>query len=422
MQIERLCADVVVVGAGPAGMSAAVRAAEAGARVVIVDDNPEPGGQIWRSSEAKPADSQMAEWFHRFRERQIQTLAGAQVISAGAASQCLLIETCEGVRELQFRRLILSTGARELFLPFPGWTLPGIMGAGGLQALVKAGLSVAGKRIVIGGSGPLLLAVAAYLKKRGAKIILIAEQARSAALVKFAGQLLLHPRKVRQATALRCSLLDVPYRFGCWIEVARGVTRLESLQVRQGTQRREVQCDYAGIGYGLYPNIELAALLGCEMSNDFVKVDEWQQTSNSEILCAGEPTGIGGADLALIEGEIAGLVAGGHREQATRLFRKRHSARRFAHALNESFALRPELKTLPDANTFVCRCEDVPFGKLREFTSFRAAKLHTRCGMGPCQARICGPATKFLLGWHDKSVRPPVVASQIGSLVGPGEQ
>jgi NADPH-dependent 2,4-dienoyl-CoA reductase/sulfur reductase-like enzyme len=422
MRIERLCADVAVVGAGPAGMAAAARAAEAGARVVAVDDNPEPGGQIWRCGKAKPPDSQATEWFHRFREAHVLTLTGAQVISAGASPQCLLIEICKGVRELQFRKLILATGSRELFLPFPGWTLPGIMGAGGLQALVKTGLPIAGKRIVVGGSGPLLLAVAAYLKKRGAKIILIAEQARSAAIVKFAGKLLRNPRKVKQAAALRCSLLGVPYRFGCWIEAASGDARLESLQIRQGALRWGVECDYAGIGYGLYPNVELAALLGCEISNEFVKVDEWQQTSKPEILCAGEPTGIGGVDLALIEGEIAGLMASGRRDEATRLLRRRCSARRFADLLNESFALRPELKALPDTDTLVCRCEDVPFGKLREFPSFRAAKLHTRCGMGSCQARVCGPATKFLLGWHNESVRPPVVAARIGSLVEAGDQ
>jgi NADPH-dependent 2,4-dienoyl-CoA reductase/sulfur reductase-like enzyme len=397
-------------------MAAAARAAEADAKVVVVDDNPEPGGQIWRGGNSKPGDPRAAEWFRRFREAQIQTLTGAQVISIGASPQCLLIETWNGVRELQFQKLILANGSRELFLPFPGWTLPGIMGVGGLQAFVKTGLRVAGKRIVLGGSGPLLLAVAAYLKKSGVKIILIAEQARSAAIAKFVRQLLLHPSKIKQAAALRYSLIGVPYRFGCWIEAARGDTRLQALQVRQGSRRWWIECDYAGVGYGLYPNWELAALFGCEMSNEFVKVDEWQQTSKPEILCAGEPTGIGGLDLALIEGEIAGLVACGRRDRALLLFRKRDSARRFADALNESFALRSELKALPDSGTFVCRCEDVSFGKLREFPSFRAAKLHTRCGMGPCQARVCGPATKFLLGWENESVRPPVVAARISSL------
>src|SRR6185437_9506564 len=135
MRTERLWADVAVVGAGPAGMAAAVRAAETGAKVVVVDDNPEAGGQIWRGGNSKSRNKRAAEWFRRFQEARIQTLPGAQVISATASPGCLLIETCDGIRELQFRKLILATGSRELFLPFPGWTLAGVMGAGGLQAL-----------------------------------------------------------------------------------------------------------------------------------------------------------------------------------------------------------------------------------------------------------------------------------------------
>jgi NADPH-dependent 2,4-dienoyl-CoA reductase/sulfur reductase-like enzyme len=417
-RIERLYADVVVVGAGPAGMAAAMRASESGARVTVVDDNTGPGGQIWRGGNSKPPDLQSALWFGRFRKAQIRMMAGAQVISTGASPRTLLVESSNGVRELQFEKLILATGSRELFLPFPGWTLPGIMGAGGLQALVKAGLPVAGKRIVVGGSGPLLLAVAAYLKKRGAKIILIAEQAGRGAIMKFAWKLGRHARKIKQAAALRLSLLRVPYQWGCWIEAANGSSRVEALHIRKGARRWRIECDCAAIAYGLCPNTELAALLGCEMLDETVKVDEWQQTSNPKILCAGELAGIGGVDLALAEGEIAGLVATGRREEASRLFRKRRSARRFANSLNETFALRPELKMLPCADTLVCRCEDVPYGKLLNYPSFRAAKLHTRCGMGPCQGRVCGPATQFLLGWQDASVRPPILAARIGSLAG----
>jgi NADPH-dependent 2,4-dienoyl-CoA reductase/sulfur reductase-like enzyme len=359
-----------------------------------------------------------AEWFRRFREAQIRLMAGVQVISAGASPRSLLVESSDGVRELEFGKLILATGSRELFLPFPGWTLPGIMGAGGLQSLVKSGLPIVGKRVVVGGSGPLLLAVAAYLKKRGAKIILIAEQAGRGALTKFAWRLWQYGQKAKQAAALRLSLMQVPYEFGCWIEAANGSSRVEALHIRQGARQWRVECDYAGIAYGLCPNTELAALLGCELLDGTVKVDDWQQTSNPDILCAGEPTGIGGVDLALAEGEIAGLVASGRREEASRLFQQRRSARLFAHSLNEAFALRPELKMLPSAETLVCRCEDVSYGRLVDFPSFRAAKLHTRCGMGPCQARVCGPATHFLLGWRDASVQPPILPARIASLIG----
>src|SRR5262249_23681607 len=147
------------------------------------------------------------------------------------------------------------------------------------------------------------------------------------------------------------------------------------------------------------PNLELANLLGCDTSGGSVRVDEYQQTTVPRVYSAGEATGIGGLDLSLVEGRIAGYAAVGWHEQARALFARRSKARRFAAALSRAFALREPLQTLADADTIVCRCEDVPLRRLREHASWRTAKLQTRCGMGPCQGRICGPATEFLLGW-----------------------
>jgi hypothetical protein len=115
-------------------------------------------------------------------------------------------------------------------------------------------------------------------------------------------------------------------------------------------------------------------------------------TSGDGIWCAGEATGIGGVDLSSVEGVIAGCHAAGDERAARRLFGERTKARRFADAVNRAFALRPELRNLPRDDTIVCRCEDVVFGRVRTARSFREAKLHTRCGMGTCQGRICGAA------------------------------
>jgi hypothetical protein len=145
-------------------------------------------------------------------------------------------------------------------------------------------------------------------------------------------------------------------------------------------------------------------------------VNEFQETSVEGIYCAGEATGIGGLELSLIEGRIAGLAAAGRRDEARKLFVEREGHRRFADSLNRAFALRDELKSLPDAQTIVCRCEDVNFERLKEHDSWRAAKLQTRCGMGPCQARVCGPAVEFLFGWRVESMRPPVFPVRLGSL------
>jgi hypothetical protein len=148
-----------------------------------------------------------------------------------------------------------------------------------------------------------------------------------------------------------------------------------------------------------------------------VVVDDLQRSSLENVFCAGEATGIGGVDLALVEGEIAGYAASGQIDRARALFGKRSRARRFASNLNRAFALRNELKLLPEPDTFVCRCEDVTFKRLKNAASFRAAKLHTRCGMGPCQGRVCGPAADFLFGWRTESVRPPIFPARVGSLI-----
>jgi NADPH-dependent 2,4-dienoyl-CoA reductase/sulfur reductase-like enzyme len=414
---ESLETQLAVVGLGPAGIAAAVRAHESGLSVIAIDDNPKPGGQIWRGQGGTIIDHQAADWLARYRAAKVQTISSAQVISADARSRVLRVETSENVCEIQYEKLILATGAREVFLPFPGWTLPGVMGVGGLQALSKSGLPVARKRIVIAGSGPLLLAVAAYLKKRGAEVALIAEQAPHRRILKFAMRMLGHPDKFKQALSLKLALASVSYRTGCWIERADGDGRLRSVQVRQGSRSWTERCDYAGIAYGLYPNMELAALLGCKTRGSAVEVDESQQSSVEGVYCAGELTAIGGVDLSLLEGEIAGLAASGHFSACADLLRQRESARRFASALHETFSLDRRLKRLPEPETFVCRCEDVTYNQLKDFPSFRAAKLHTRCGMGPCQGRICGAATEFLFGWQNESIRPPILAARVESLV-----
>ena len=288
------------------------------------------------------------------------------------------------------------------------------MGAGGLQALVKTGLPIEGKRVVVAGSGPLLLAVAAYLRKRGAEVLLIAEQASSLQLVKFAIGL---AGKRTQAFELKRQLRGVPYRSGCWVLSAQGSDKLERVTLFRGGKRWQVSCDYLACGFHLVPNLELAELLGCVVDRNGVHVDEFQQTTVSQVYSAGETTGIGGLELSLVEGEIAGLAAAGKHEAAQKLFPEREKQRRFAGRLNQTFALRDELKQLCASETIVCRCEDVTFERLRAHGSWRAAKLQTRCGMGPCQGRVCGSAVEFLFGWRAESVRPPILPVRIDSLI-----
>jgi NADPH-dependent 2,4-dienoyl-CoA reductase/sulfur reductase-like enzyme len=327
-----------------------------------------------------------------------------------------LAEGLDGIYELGYSKLILATGARERFLPFEGWTLPNVFGAGGLQALVKSGMPVEGKKVIVAGSGPLLLAVADYLRGRGADILLIAEQARRSQLLGFVTALVRQPIKAAQAVKLRANLRGVKYLMDCRVVAARADGKISSVTLRMRDRAWDLSCDFLACGFHLVPNVELAALLGCELVGGGVRVDDFQETSVPNIYCAGEPTGIGGLELSLVEGEVAGLAASERHDEARKLFTARAKLRRFADSLNRAFALGDELKTLARPDTIVCRCEDVTFERIKQFDSWRAAKLQTRCGMGPCQGRVCGPAIEFLMGWKAESVRPPIFPVRLESL------
>jgi NADPH-dependent 2,4-dienoyl-CoA reductase/sulfur reductase-like enzyme len=412
--------DVLVIGAGPAGIAAASTADEAGATTGIVDENPGIGGQIWRgTSDECPASQTALVHCNDLAESNTQLLLGARVVAQPVPGM-LVAETAEQTFTLEYRKLILATGAREGFLPFPGWTLPGVFGAGGLQALVKSGFSVHGKRIVVAGSGPLLLAVAAYLKKKGAHVLQIAEQASPEKIRAFKTKLMSHPAKALQAVQLKLSLGSVPYRAGVWPIRAGGNDRLEWIELSDGEAMEHLECDYLACGFNLVPNNELAQLLGCELEGGFAKVGEFQETSEPGIYCAGEPVGIGGVETALIEGEIAGSACLGHHDYARTLFSKRARARRFAALLDTTFALRDELRKLAAPETYVCRCEDVTYERMATQSSWRGAKLQTRCGMGPCQGRVCGPAAEFVFGWKVDSIRPPIFPARLETLTGVG--
>lgn len=416
MNQERRSADVLIAGAGPAGMAAAVRARASGASVLVLDDNPEAGGQIWRNGQRHPTSRKAAVWFRELAGSGADVITGARIVHGEAKSRHLVVEMRDRILDVEYRRLILATGARELFLPFPGWTIPNVMGIGGLQALVKSGLPVAGKRIVVAGTGPLLLAAADYFRRKGAVVPVILEQAPVARLARFALRLLRYPEKLFQAAVLRFHLRSSRYLTSCRVEAAYDDARVLAVQLRRGKQAWRENCDYLAIAYGFRPNIELAALLGCQTDGSGVRVDRFQQTSQEGIYCAGECTGVGGVELSIVEGEIAGYAAAGRTDLAGRLFRAHRKACRFAAALDSAFALDGELRNLALPETIICRCEDVTWERLQHMSSWRSAKLYTRCGMGPCQGRVCGPILEFLLGLHPEGVRPPVFPARLDTL------
>jgi NADPH-dependent 2,4-dienoyl-CoA reductase/sulfur reductase-like enzyme len=407
---------ILILGAGPAGLAAAEAASADGQAVLLVDENPEAGGQIWRGGPSRWRDARADKLWQTLSARpHVKVLCGARVVAA-AAPGALLLETETGPRSIAWERLILCTGARELLLPFPGWTLPGVTGAGGMQALIKGGMPVAGKRVVVAGTGPLLLAVADTVRRNGGKVVAIAEHRDGTQLAGFGWRLALrHQAKLMQAVRLMAGLRSVPYLRGALVTAAHGDGQLTSVTLAQGGKARTIDCDFLACGFGLVPSLELGALFGCALEEGCIRVDAKQRTSIDGVWAAGESTGIGGVDKALAEGRIAGLAATGKtvpsKERQTLAV-----AQAFAQLLAERFSPDPVLRALCSPATIVCRCEDVCASDLSLHADWRAAKLQTRAGMGPCQGRVCGAACEFLYGWNAPGPRPPVFPASAATL------
>jgi NADPH-dependent 2,4-dienoyl-CoA reductase/sulfur reductase-like enzyme len=437
-----LVADVVIVGAGPAGLAAALAAvrgltaaggsAEATARVVVLDAAPAAGGQIWRARRGV-VDPSAAPQLDELGARGVRVLAGTRVVAA-LPERVLLVEGPEGPRRLRWQRLVLAAGARERLLPFPGWTLPGVFGAGGLQALAKGGWPVAGRRVLVAGTGPLLLAAAATLRRGGARVVGIADEASTGTQWRFAAGLLAHPAKAVVAARLGAALAGVRRYAGMRVVAAEGDGRIECVVLAptggQGGARVTLACDALAAGWGLLPVVELARMLGCALAPRFgapaVMVDEAQRTSVSGVYAAGEQTGVAGVVAAVLQGRLAGAAAardlrgpaasaGDDDAQAQRRALAREH--RFAAVVARAFPPPTDLAGRLSPDTLVCRCEDVPWAAVREQPDLRAAKLATRCGMGHCQGRLCHDAIALATGAATLAPHLPLMPVALGTIL-----
>ncbi|WP_338847272.1 FAD-dependent oxidoreductase [Massilia sp. W12] len=441
--------QVVVIGAGPGGQAAALHAARAllphGGTVALVDDNPAPGGQVWRGAlqDAQGDAAARQSWQALQQLPNLDWYPACKVVRAQAASQraadrhSLLLQSAAHAPadpqarlgagqalELQCEKLILASGACEQLLPFPGWTLQGVSGLGGLQALAKGGWPVAGKRIALAGSGPLLLAVAATLRARGAHIVFIAEQCGWRQLAGFAAGLLATPGKLAQALRLGWPALRENWRSASYVLAAHGDAqgRLQSITIQAGQARYQIACDYLACGFGLLPNTRLAHTLDCALHEGAVWVNALQNTSQAGIWCVGEACGVGGMDKARIEGRIAGLAAAGDLAGAgaPALQKERLRWQGFAARLAQAFALRPEVLQLAQDDTLICRCEAVPLAALRPHHEWKSAKMQRRCGMGACQGLVCGSALQALnwpgAGTIEAQCREPLAPCRVETL------
>lgn len=412
-----MTADLIVLGGGPAGISAALAAAELGVDVCLVDAATQLGGQIWRqpqsaalppsvasSRSAVPAPLQAARSHPRIEVLTSMSAWHARPREGGGA-----VVHLDG-RALEARAVVLATGASELSLPFPGWDLPGVVTPGAAQALLKAHGIPIGRRAVVAGTGPFLWPVAAGLIRAGTRVAALVEAAPARQAITLAPRLAGHPGLAAQAGGYVRTVVGArtPVLSGCAVVAAHGTDAITSVTVRHrnGGRIREIAVDALCVGWGFVPAVEIARQLGCAeigRPHAAVVVNAEQATSVPGIFAAGEVTGIGGAVLAAAEGEIAGLSAArwlgaaAPAQLSRQARRRRRSARRAAQALVRAFPL-PEGWTgwLTD-ETVVCRCEEVTWRQVADaidagITDARGIKGQTRCGMGWCQGRVCGPA------------------------------
>ncbi|MFF3859218.1 NAD(P)/FAD-dependent oxidoreductase [Streptomyces sp. NPDC002209] len=428
--------DLAIVGAGPAGLAAAVTAAGLGLRVTLLDAGERPGGQYYRHP-APGLGADRPEALHHgwaaFASREAALRAHEEagritylpahhvwtVVPDGPAWTLHAVAgPDEAAATLHARAVLLATGSYERQLPFPGWTLPGVVGAGGAQAMLKSGLVLPGRRVVVAGSGPLLLAVAGSLAAAGARVPAVVEAAAYGGYAGHVPALLRNPGKLAEAATYGSALLRRHIRLLTRhaVTAAHGTDRVEAVTVARldrdwrpvpGTARR-IPCDALAVGHGLVPQLELATGLGCATRRSAdataaLALDAEQRTSVPGIWSAGETGGIGGAQLALIEGEIAAHAIAGRPVPAA-LGRRRARLRAFAGAMGAAHRPGAGWTDWLCDDTDVCRCEEVPAGRIREAVAglgardARTVKLLTRAGMGWCQGRMCGPAVAALAG------------------------
>lgn len=415
--------EIVVIGAGPAGMAAAANAAELGARVIVVDAGEHFGGQYFRNHGEDHADASRRDWdkyvglSQRLAAQQqrgmLTYLSRSSVWSVSETDGEFVLRVRKGERdesgiELHAARLILATGAHDRALAFDGWDAPGSITVGGLQATLKGSGVVAGKRIVIAGTGPFLLATAADVVKAGGTVVAVVEAQSFTALSSRPSALIAGRHKIGQAIELLGTLRRAKVRMIDHATVLTGnrndagAIRSATIATRRG--QLDIECDVLATGWGFEPNVELAVSLGLDMelgANDAlsVVVDENQRTSHARVWVAGEIVGIAGSDVALAEGAIAGVSAAvdlGRPTPDTAMYRReRERGRTFAKYLNEAYPIPADwARALPDSTT-LCRCEEVTVGDVRaaidEFGAedVRAVKLFSRVGMGWCQGRMC---------------------------------
>ncbi|PVE21751.1 FAD/NAD(P)-binding oxidoreductase [Microvirga sp. KLBC 81] len=459
------CYDLLIIGAGPAGLAAAATGAELGLSAVLVDENPAPGGQIYRGITTTPVTAKEtlgADYWRgtdlvRSLEASKASYApGATVWSVGPAPDGpdatggmeVGVSMNGAARLIQARQVIAATGALERPFPIPGWTLPGVMTAGGAQIALKTSGLIPDGNVVVAGSGPLLYLLTAQLRAAGAKISVMLDTTpleNWGRAIRHASDFLRSPYLSKGLKLLLGAHRGMRIVRGVKAISAHGDNQVTSVRFRHGSKEEELPCDVLLLHQGVVPNINLANAVGCALDWDedqltwVPQTDDWYETSVKGFAIAGDGAGIAGAESAALRGRLAALGAGHRlgrlsaqeRDQTAAPVRaeliRASRGRRFLDVLYQP-AKAFRVPTADD--TIVCRCEEVTAGKLRETVALGVSgpnqmKSFLRCGMGPCQGRLCGlTVTELIADARGVSpgevggyrLRPPIKPITLGEL------
>ena len=421
--------EVLIVGMGPAGMAAAVELCRLGVHVGIVDDNPEPGGQVYRqlSSDFKITDPHFMGVKHKKGQRLVNEFDDIRnrctVYNNAYVWGCFNGDSLSLMRDnkislIKYKKLLLSEGAMERPLPFPGWTLPGVMTLGGLQKLVLCERILPGQRILLAGCSPLLLPVAANIINAGGEIVAICDTVSFRHYWKLFPELLKQKELAYEAFIYYLSVIKgrIPILRPSAVIAASGHSRVEAVRVAQldphgspvpGSEK-QFQIDTLGVSHGFLPSGRLARLIGCNHGYDPIQrywrpeVDDYMRSSLPDIYIAGDSCGVDGRDSAVIKGRLAALHMAAQlgrlsisemKQQTNRLYKDHARIQRYATTLNRIFSLPSGVLDIMGKDTIVCRCEQVTVGDVLDgiekgYRNINEIK-RTRVGMGMCQGRMC---------------------------------
>ena len=430
--------DLLILGAGPAGVGAALAASGCGLRTLVVDAAADSGGQVYRALPASftplPAAARSADPDRRrgtdqrqaLQQSSARTAFGRQVWSVGEDFRVDALGP-GGAQHWRPKALLAATGAHERVTPFPGWTLPGVIGLAAATVLLKSQLMLPGRRTVVAGCGPLLALVAYTVVRHGGDVVAVLDLARRRDWLQTAPALLTRPAELGRGLDWRRRLLaaKVPWLSRRGIVSVRpsgeGLTISAGPVLADGALRgavtEEFDADCVAVGHGLTPSTDVTRLLRAEHAfrrelGGWVPVlDADQRTSRAGLYAAGDGCGIRGAAVAYEAGAIAGYTAAldlgaieqlEYRRRSAPHRKRRQRLERFSRAMAAMMAQRSGQVQAIDADTVVCRCEEVSRGDIDQALARGAQDLHqlkswTRCGMGPCQGRVCGDTAAELM-------------------------